>query len=126
MSCETAMRTRLLQTEAGTLVGGRIYPHSRPQGTPLPALTYFRVGELRADPLTHADPLTMARIQYDAWAAGYGEVYDLALTAQRALKHYQLEPELMGIWLVSQQQFQDEATNTYRVMMEWDVWTREE
>jgi hypothetical protein len=127
MSCESAIRTRLLETDVGPLVGGsRIYPLLRPQGSPLPAITYQRIGEFRRDTLTQSDALTMARIQLDAWAGSYADVFELALKSQRALKHYQLGPELEAIWFETQEQLYEDETTTYRVRMDFDVWTREE
>jgi Protein of unknown function (DUF3168) len=127
VSCEAALRARLLAVpEVATLVGGsRIYPIVRPQGSPLPALTYFRAGELRGDGLTQPEGLTLARIQLDAWAGSYADAVELALECQRALKHYQAPPDLAAIWMEGQQQDREADTNTYRVQMDWDVWTEE-
>jgi hypothetical protein len=131
VNAEIALRNRLLATvgadaPAGdNLVDTRIFPHQRPQGSKLPAVTYFRAGEFRQDPLSHADALTLARIQYDAWAGSYEEVVDLALKVQRALKHYFAPPEVMAVWFDTQEQLQDGDPPTHRVRMDWDVWTME-
>jgi hypothetical protein len=134
VSCEIALRQILLASPAGTAAGGRIYPLIRPQGSPLPALTYQRIAEARFDPVQKPGTpyLTMARLQYDAWAASYGAVVDLALKVQQALK-YAVSPDpapgagrdVCGVVFDSQEQLYETETTTYRVRMDFDVFTEE-
>jgi hypothetical protein len=52
-----------------TLIAGRLYPDARPQTAPLPALTYATVSNIRGHNLTSADGVSVARVQFDAWAS---------------------------------------------------------
>jgi hypothetical protein len=149
MSAETALRTLLLNSVVGPIVGGpaspRIYPLVRPQNSVTPAITYQRIAEVRADPLVKPDPvkpnapqLTMVRMQYDAWAPSFAAVVDLALKIQQVLK-YATTPaptqpappaprvgrDVCAVWFDTQEQGFEAASNTYRVRMDFDVYTEE-
>jgi hypothetical protein len=137
MSAELALRARLLASPVGPLVGGaRIYPIIRPQGSTLPALTYQRIAEARFDPLTQppypvppGSPavalLTLARFQYDAWAGKYPDVLALALEVQRAFRYFTAPPDLCAITFSTQEQLYEADTQTWRVRMDYDVFTEE-
>lgn len=47
----------------------RIYRGRRPAGSPLPAITYWRVSEVDEDHQEGATGLAQARYQFDIWAA---------------------------------------------------------
>ena len=67
--CEPLVRALLLDDPSSAAVGGtRIYPLIRPQGTPLPAITYQRVSRTRIDPLNGMERVQNARLQLDCWA----------------------------------------------------------
>lgn len=141
MSAEVALRARLVAVPAvAALVGGaaapRIYPLIRPQGTGLPALTYQRIAEQRSDPLTkppYPTPpgataprlLTLTRFQYDAWAGKYPDVVQLALEVQRALRYFTQPPDLCAISFDTQEQTFEADTQTWRVRMDYLVFTEE-
>jgi Protein of unknown function (DUF3168) len=120
MSCEVALRERLLT------VCPRVTPIVRSQATPLPAITYERIGELRNDPLVAPDPLTLAHFQIDVWASTYEHALALATDTRRALAHYQAPPDLAAIWFDTQRQLYEDETYTYRVLMEFDIFTEED
>jgi hypothetical protein len=77
---ETAVINYLLAGAAiTTIVGTRVYPVARPQGSPLPAITVTRIsgGPLYAD--DGEVGLDNARLQVDSWGTTYAAAKDLAM-----------------------------------------------
>lgn len=79
----------LADAPIGAIVGTRIYPQSRPQGSTLPAITSTRIsgGPLYAD--EGEIGLEFARIQVDCWALTYGTAKLLADAVTRHLSGFQ-------------------------------------
>ena len=87
---EEALIARLLGIAAvGGMVGTRVYPGSRPQGSALPAVVLNRIsgGPLYAD--DGEVGLEQARIQVDCWAASYAGAKLLARAVTASLSAFE-------------------------------------
>lgn len=86
---EEALRA-LLAGDPGIagLVGGRIYPVERPQGSALPAITYHLVSSVPGHAMGGLTGLVDARVQIDAWAepSTTRSSYDTAKRIGRAVR----------------------------------------
>jgi hypothetical protein len=109
-------------------IATRMYPVIRPQSTILPALTYQRVAATRVDGLTEPGRLVDVRLQIDAWAAGYGQVKELAANVRLALNGYAHGPRdgLRAMHFLVDQDLIDETTKTYRVSADYSIWVEED
>lgn len=80
MSFEADLKTHLGAAAIVALVGDRVYPVIRPQGSALPAVTYQRIAEDAMMNLDGIDTsLRQVRVQIDCWASTYAAVASLAL-----------------------------------------------
>ena len=87
---EEALIARLLGIAAVSgMVGTRVYPGSRPQGSALPAVVLNRIsgGPLYAD--DGEAGLEQARIQVDCWAASYAGAKLLARAVKASLSAFE-------------------------------------
>jgi hypothetical protein len=87
---EEALIARLLGIAAVSgMVGTRVYPGSRPQGSALPAVVLNRIsgGPLYAD--DGEVGLEQARIQIDCWAATYSAAKKLARAVTASLSAFE-------------------------------------
>lgn len=83
---ETRLYAKLAATSGITdLVGTRIYPAQRYQGTALPAVTFLRVGTDRPGCSTGSVNVAWARIQVDSIASTYNAAKALAAAVADAL-----------------------------------------
>lgn len=83
------MRTAILALPAvAALIGTRCYPVTLPQGATLPALTYAVISGVGESDTQSGPGVQRRRIQFDCWAATYGEACSLAdaLTAGASAK----------------------------------------
>jgi hypothetical protein len=86
---EEAIIARLLADSGlAAIVGTRVFPGSRPQGSALPAVVMNRIsgGPLYAD--DGEVGLEQARIQIDCWAESYGEAKLLARAVTACLSAF--------------------------------------
>jgi len=71
MSLKAALHQYLATKSAVTTLvpAARIFRGHRPTGSPLPAITYFRVSHIDHDHQTAASGLAQTRMQFDVWAS---------------------------------------------------------
>jgi hypothetical protein len=86
-SMTAALRDRLANAAIAGLVGGRVYRMWRPQGDPLPSISFKVIDQGRAYHHGAADDLERPRVQFDIWGASPGQV-----DAVRAALIDELEP----------------------------------
>ena len=85
MTIEEALKTYLLsQTLITDIVENRIYPIVLPQGTELPALSYFQV----SNPVQHEVDIAYPRFQLSSWAEKYSEAKALTNAGKEVLQRY--------------------------------------
>lgn len=92
MLLEQAIRPYLISKPTITnLVSSRVYLHTRPEGSSLPAVTFFEVNGMRVE--SHQGPSKLAGpvFQFDAWASGASGAIDVAKIRQA------IEDALTGI-----------------------------
>jgi hypothetical protein len=86
---EEALIAKLLATPGvAGLAGTRVYPGSRPQGSPLPALVFSLIDGM---PLYADDGevgLAQSRVQIDCWADSYADAKTLARSVKAALSGF--------------------------------------
>jgi hypothetical protein len=79
MSASRALAQLLLSHAPVTaIVGTRVFPERRPQGTDLPCVTYTRIGGSSIQSLDTRDTLAWAQYQVEAWAKDYATAEALA------------------------------------------------
>jgi Protein of unknown function (DUF3168) len=130
MAFEPLVRNLLLEAPP-VIADGKVYPLVRPQGVPLPAITYQRISTTRVDPLGEPNFLADGRLQIDCWAASYGAVKDLADAVRRRLNGFAEakgpRPRLAGIRaLPSHLDDYETDTEVYRVSQDFSVWFEED
>ena len=133
--CEPLVRALLLADPiiSGQLGGTRIYPLVRPQGTPLPAITYQRISRTRFDPLNGMERVQNARLQLDIWGADYGDVKELAADVLEVLGGYAVTepgppPALRAIIALPDERDllePDPAPAIFRSSSDWSIWWEE-
>ena len=128
---EEAIINRLLATAGVTaLVGTRVYPGARTQGSALPALVFNRISGVRDYTMTQASGLVESRVMVDVWAASYGAAKTLARAARAALSGISgtfSGIEIQGVFLDGERDsFEGEAPKRlFRVSMDFKVWAVE-
>lgn len=128
---EDAIINRLLATAGVTaLVGTRVYPGVRTQGSSLPALVFNRISGARDYTMIEASGLVESRVQIDAWAEAYNAAKALAHAVREALSGIKgtfSGIEIDGVFLDSERDgFEVEAPDRlYRVSMDFNVWAVE-
>lgn len=114
---------------SGAVGGTRIYPLVRPQGSPLPAITYQRVSQTRADPLVGRERVASIRLQIDCWSAKYADLKTLAQDVSEVLHGHGTTdppPALRAIRaLPGERDDYDEGPAVYRVSSDYSVWWEE-
>lgn len=106
MAVEKAIRSILVDdgTVAG-LVGNRIYPLVRPDGTGSPAITYQQISGFRDHVMTGPSGFVESRFQLNCWADTYAEADALADAVRSAVDGYSGTKEsvvIQGIHLVDE------------------------
>src|SRR5690606_36604881 len=92
MLLEEVIRPYLISTPGITaLVSTRVYLHTRPEGSALPAVTFWEVNGMRVE--SHDGPSKLAGpvYQFDAWAEGNNGAIEVAAIRQA------IEDALTGI-----------------------------
>jgi hypothetical protein len=86
---EEALIAKLL-TDSGVaaLVGTRIHPGVRPQGSALPAIVFNMIWANPSYSDDGEDGIAEARVQLDCWGATYTEAKTLARAVKRALSAF--------------------------------------
>ena len=97
MSTVEAAIVALAKADAAVaaLVGARVYPQHRPQGTALPALVYRRIAGQSGKAFDGPDGMTEARVEVEALAATYGEAKGLSEAFREAFARFDL---FVAIW----------------------------
>jgi hypothetical protein len=132
VNVETAVINYLLAGSAvAAIVGTRVYPVTRPQGSSLPAVTVTRIsgGPLYAD--DGEVGLDNARLQVDSWGTTYAAAKDLAaavgdrLSAVRDIS--QSGVTIRYAMLDTEQDLREPGTDDYeylfRTRQDYIVWT---
>jgi hypothetical protein len=128
---EEAIINRLLATAGVTaLVGTRVYPGARTQGSSLPALVFNRISGVRDYTMTEASGQVESRVQIDAWAVSYAAAKTLARAVRACLsgiKGTYSGVAIQGVFLDGERDtFEGEAPDRiYRVSMDFNVWAVE-
>lgn len=123
---EQVIYTALANSAAiGALVGGtganaRVYPLLMPQGSSLPAVTYFRVStdRIATASLSGHNARVNARVQIDCWADTYANSKSLA----SAVKSVMLSATTFTALSVSERDLYEPDTEVYRVSADFSVW----
>ena len=127
---EALIATLLASSGVSALVGARVYPGARPQGSILPALIFNRISGAPGYTTQGSDGLSESRVQIDAYASSYGATKALARATQGALSG--LSGTRHGV--VFQGVFMDSARDgfegesperIFRVSMDFTVWAVE-
>ncbi len=123
----------ILTAAAGVsaIVGTRVYPQSRPQGSLYPSLTCTRIS---GGPLYDDDGevgLENARIQVDCWAEDYGAAKDLARAVRGVLSAFEGvagSVDFRYIMLDDERDLRESGGNVaeypFRTVLDFNVWTR--
>lgn len=102
-----------------TIAGLRVYPLLRPEGAPVPAVTYQRVGNTPINSLDGSSGLDYVRIQFDSWAATYAEAKQLAREVRTAM-----EAAPFKALLVLDLDDYEQATRLYRITQDFNCWQK--
>jgi hypothetical protein len=106
----------------------RIYPMQLPQNGALPAVTFTRVTASRTRSLGGPSGMARAVFQIDAWAATYVGAKALAETLRQGLDGHRgaMGAETVGgVLLLADRDLFEEATDTFRVSMDFAIWHQE-
>ena len=116
-------RLLLDDTTINQQVQSRVYPVKRPQGSGLPALTYFDVLTIPiANHISGSGNLMQSRIQVDAWGATYSDVTTLGETVRRQIDQFSGTKDGIVIQLImweSKLDDYDELAKTHRVIQDF-------
>lgn len=120
------LRAKLIEYEdLYDLVGERIYILKLPQKPTLPAITYYRVSNLRH----HDIDVSYPRFQFDSWASTYEEVRNVANEIRRALQREK------GLWngikviqvvYLNEVEMYENDTEIYHIATDFQILYREE
>ena len=103
MTIESVIFERLLDDiEVSALVGDRIYPLERQQGSDLPAITYGRGGGERLEALDGKTGLAQMSLQIECYGLDYTPAKDLAEAVRRSLERWHDEttdPPVLDVFL---------------------------
>lgn len=120
MSLTSALYSEMASTAAITaLVGTRIYASSAPYGTDFPCITFFRISEFRANPLSG---IVRTDVQLDAWAFTPDSAIAIGDALYTKFHNFRgsLGDEALQVNWMAQQTRNDEA---FEPMVGEDVWT---
>src|SRR5690606_37036044 len=136
MLLEEVIRPYLISTPRITaLISTRVYLHKRPEGSALPAVTFFEVNGMRVE--SHDGPSKLAGpvFQFDAWATGASGAVDVAKIRQAiedaivAAHHQLIGPapgvEIRGTIYISSGSNHNPETDTYQAWVRRRIWHRE-
>jgi hypothetical protein len=107
-------------------VGG--FYASLPKGTPLPSWSYIVVSEVTDYTLEHRVALTPRRLQIDTYASGGADALHLARAIDNVLSGYKgVLPDtestnVQGCFRSNELDFFDDASRTYRRLLEYELW----
>lgn len=120
------LRAKLIEHEdLYDLVGERIYILKLPQKPTLPAITYYRVSNLRH----HDIDVSYPRFQFDSWASSYEEVRNVANEIRKALQREK------GLWngikviqvvYLNEVEMYENDTEIYHIATDFQILYREE
>lgn len=86
---EEAIIQRLLDTNAvATIVGTRVFPGSKPQAAPLPAIVFNKISGAPIYSDAGEVGLDECRLQIDCWAATYSAAKELSRAARNSLSAF--------------------------------------
>lgn len=102
------------------LVGSRIYPLSRPQGDPLPAIVYQRIATTPLNSINGFSRLDAVRIQFSCYAKTLLAAKELAEALRSAMD---ADTALKAI-CVMEMDDQDEGTRNFRTVVDFHIWQR--
>lgn len=105
------------------LVGDRIYPLVRPQGSALPAIVFTVVDDLPVNSLGGATSgLVDALVQFDCYAKTYVSAHAVAKAVSDMLSKRVADPA--AVRQAKRDGYEDE-TELYRVSMDFSMWMKE-
>ena len=120
------LRAKLIEYEdLYDLVGERIYILKLPQKPTLPAITYYRVSNLRH----HDIDVSYPRFQFDSWASSYEVVRNVANEIRKALQREK------GLWngikviqvvYLNEVEMYENDTEIYHIATDFQILYREE
>lgn len=131
MDLQGALRARAVASAAlNVIVAGRVYSVTRPQNTPLPAITFQRISDPRPQHLKGFNELRDTRVQFDCWGNTSVQVSQMAEALIAALV-----PEQTGNGIVFNRAIVDSVNDggetvgtgfVYRVRIDLIFWWQEE
>lgn len=126
---EHAISPYLLSVPAITgLVGNRIYPRKRPQGDPLPGLTWFLSGGGSLESLQGSSGLGHPTVQFSAWSKSYGQAALIREEVRKAVQGFRglwIDLEIRGANYVTEGEDYEEDTDVHQAWIRFEVWHRE-
>jgi hypothetical protein len=121
---------QLVQSDAAVLaicpVGG--FYATLPKGMPLPCWSYIVVSEVADYSLVARTDLTPRRLQIDTYAMEGAEALNLARAIDNVLSAYKgtlpdtQQTVVQGCFRSNELDFFDDASRTYRRLLEYEVW----
>lgn len=120
LESDAAIQTHV---RVGTEANFRIYPLVLPQNPGLPAITFQRIANSRANTMGAAEGLDNPRVQVDTWATTRRAARELAAEVKRVVDG----STLFGAWLISDAEFYEEDVDPrlYRVSQDFSIWLLE-
>lgn len=123
---EQALYSRLTDFAGLTaLVGSRIYPLVRRQGSALPALTYQKISAIREHLMVADANVVVARMQVDCWDASAMGVKNVAEQVRLALQDYsgtEATVVIQRIFIENEIDDWNPSTEIYRVTYDFLIW----
>lgn len=119
MQLEELIYAALTAASPQTIAGLRVFALIAKQGTPLPRITFQRVGNAPVTDFGGSSNLDQVRIQVDCWADDYLESKTLA-SQTRAI----LEAQSFKALLISDFDEYEPDTRIYRVRQDYRCWFR--
>ena len=108
------------------LVGTRIYPMRTPQAVTLPALVYQQISGDHLEGLQGPHGAVKARFQVASIATDYTKAHQVSEAVRLAMAGWR-EPGIgiQGTTMVSELDFEEEATGLFRVPQDYFIWAVE-
>lgn len=127
-TAETLLITALegdaaIQTHVGATPASRIYPMVLPQKPTLPAITFQRVSNVRANSFDAGGGIDNPLLQVDSWAVTRKAARELAMEVKRVVE----ASTTLNAWLVNDAEFFEEDVDPrmYRVAQDFSTWVNE-
>lgn len=116
------MRQLLQSSTAVTaLVGERVRPFGKlKQNEVLPAITLFRLSARRWRTYGSVSEHVNPQVQLDVYAATEAEAMQVAEAARAAVQDGRND-RIRGTFLATERDWYEEATESFRVLMQWDI-----